>query len=81
MSALTFGDPASIARVRGDSENPMVNIHGAGPIAARCRTCCHITWNYADKRYWKCRLRGVSASATTDHRLKWPACSLYQEAA
>lgn len=46
--------------------------------ALRCRDCCHlISGEYHDRRYHKCELYGMSHSDSTDWRLLWQACGMY----
>ena len=62
--------------------NPMVIRHGRGPEGRRCRDCRRIlpTSHRTARRYWKCERRGITRGAGTDHRLKWNACRLFEEA-
>jgi hypothetical protein len=58
--------------------NPMVGLHGVGPIDAICKTCQHLeAWRYA-KTYYKCGLRANSHGRATDHRVRWQACGKYE---
>ena len=60
-------------------KNPMLTKHGLkkGKV---CKSCKYfLREKFHDKTYFKCKMRGVSRSASTDHRLKWLACGLYQE--
>lgn len=79
----TLFDDATLERLTVASENPMVYRLGRGPEGATCRTCrwivCHES--PARKRFYKCRLRGVTSGPGTDHRLKWPACGRYAKEA
>ena len=44
----------------------------------QCRDCCNlIGGDYHGKRYYKCKLYGVSRSDATDWRLKYPACGAF----
>ena len=44
----------------------------------RCRDCCHlIGGEWHGKRYYKCELYGMSHSDSTDWRLSWQACGMY----
>lgn len=44
----------------------------------RCRDCKHcLTYDYHNRRYYKCKLYGLSNSEATDWRLSWPACGMY----
>lgn len=43
--------------------------------AHACRDCAHRVYrDRGDRRYYKCELIGISASESTDIRLKDPAC-------
>lgn len=62
--------------------NPMVIGYGEGPADRRCHDCAHLIRSHGGSReYYKCDLRGVSSSATTDHRWGWPTCGLFEQAA
>lgn len=56
--------------------NPMVLIYGPGPEGKTCWECSNIRSMVFNRRIYKCRLRGITASAATDHRPRWPACAL-----
>jgi len=59
--------------------NPMVRRHGAASPVATCRTCSHLLRTEGGMRiFYKCRLRGVSSSGATDHRVGWNACALFE---
>lgn len=83
MTAPIFGQPLpKVTKGRHgatkEGTNPML-AYGKGPEGRTCKTCAHIRVNRFGKNYYKCAKRGMSASAATDHRLKWPACAYYQE--
>ena len=65
------------------SPNPMVRRHGPGPEGKTCKTCRRMVAGPGEhqRTYWKCERRGISAGQGTDHRMKWPACRLYEEEA
>ena len=46
-----------------------------------CRDCAHAINVHVARSYWKCERHrlGMSASAASDIRLSWPACSLFEE--
>jgi len=51
---------------------------GGGPRDTQCRTCEHcVKYSPTDRHYWKCRLYGVTGGESTDWRLYWPACGMY----
>jgi hypothetical protein len=63
---------------RAWTRNRMVDFYGPGPEGARCGTCLHLrAYSYA-RTYYKCDQRRMSSSVVTDHRVRWPACALYQ---
>jgi len=60
-------------------KNPMIVKHGMKKGKA-CKDCeFFIREKFHDKTYFKCEIRGVSRSSTTDHRLRWLACGLYKQ--
>jgi len=77
---IPFG-PEGLRILRERMPNPMVYKHGRGPEEKRCKTCRHIvaTGYRPGRTYWKCERRSMSRSESSDHRLKWPACRLYEE--
>lgn len=61
---------------RNTSTNPMIGFYGPHPTEGeRCKGCKHLVCYQFAGRYYKCLLRGDTASAKTDHRLSWPACA------
>jgi len=60
-------------------KNPMLTKYGL----KKGKTCKSCKFLYRDKHhnktYFKCEVRGVSRSASTDHRAKWSACGLYEK--
>lgn len=46
--------------------------------AHQCRDCEHLTYTERDRRWYKCSLMGISASAATDIRLGDPACRRWE---
>lgn len=59
--------------------NPMLRLVGPGPEGRRCGDCVHLLARSLAKTYYKCELRSLSGSATSDHRVRWPACSRFEE--
>ena len=57
--------------------NPMVRKFGVDPERRTCKGCDWLLVNECSKRYYKCRLRGVTSGPGTDHRVSWPACSKF----
>ena len=59
--------------------NPLLAL-GPGPEGAMCGTCGHLyRVGGVAGRYYKCDLRKSTGSASTDHRVRWPACVRYVE--
>lgn len=87
MTRLTFGvdrDPGSIAGARTNDgtfrTNPCVAAYGPGPEGKRCGDCAHLIAHRFAKTYYKCDLRVQTASAASDHRVRWPACARFASA-
>jgi hypothetical protein len=60
--------------------NPCVAAFGAGPAGKICKSCVRFqSDDYHGVTYHKCELRGMTHGPGTDHRVKWPACSKYEE--
>ncbi len=59
--------------------NPMVKAVGPGPAGKRCKTCKHLIALAYANTYYKCGKGKVTHSSATDHRVNWPACSMYEE--
>ncbi len=45
----------------------------------QCKTCDHILTVTKNRRWNKCKAYGISSSSSTDWRLKWTACGLYNK--
>lgn len=45
----------------------------------KCRTCNHLTSYKANRRWYKCEVYGASSCASSDWRLKWTACGMYNK--
>lgn len=59
--------------------NPGVEVYGFGPPGAQCGTCFQfLRHQHGQNRYGKCRIRGLTHGAGTDHYATWPACGRYQ---
>lgn len=90
MMPLVFGedrDPGVLGdmgdRTKSGSmkTNPMVRAYGPGPAGKQCGGCSHLfARGGTSGRYYKCALRNNSSSAATDHRVRWQACSRFDEA-
>jgi len=61
--------------------NPCIALHGPGPANTACKNCVHLRYRplRSGKRYWKCDLRRLTESASSDHRKSWPACGRYEK--
>jgi hypothetical protein len=59
--------------------NPLLPIFGPGPAGATCGSCDHLVARRLARTYYKCELRSLSGSASTDHRVRWPACGRFVE--
>lgn len=58
------------------SKNPMVNRFGRDPYNRKCAECSILVQvDHGSKSFYKCKLRGITRGAGTDHRLSWDACS------
>lgn len=74
------------------SPNPMTGIYGYAPGVSilragetggsvydgpQCGEC--VFFLRGRKSYHKCRKRGITNGPGTDHRVRWPACGLFEE--
>ena len=65
-------------QARRRAGNPLLEVYGAGPDGALCKSCMHLVRvRYHDRTYYKCELRGYSHGRGTDQRVGWPACGRY----
>ena len=46
---------------------------------AICKNCKHLTSYTANRKWYKCECFGNSSSESTDWRIGWLACGLYNE--
>jgi hypothetical protein len=76
MTAPVFGHPMPNAK----KTNPML-VFGAGPEGKTCKTCKALRALQMGNRYYKCVHRKLTHGPGSDHRVNWPACARYQEAA
>ena len=89
MTRPVFGvdrDPEAIAGGRTKSGTPKTNpclvAFGPGPAGRQCAECTHFSRvGGVGGRYYKCDLRRGTSGAATDHRVRWPACGRFEEAA
>ena len=67
------------ARKRSESARvaKMAARFGRGPEGATCGGCQHLQAAGYRRTYFKCGRYGVSMSAATDWRKKWPACGAF----
>ena len=64
--------------LNGRKIEAMYRLYGPGPEGKTCGECANcIRYSPTDRRYWKCRLYGISGGESTDWRQKWPACGMY----
>ena len=56
----------------------MVRRHGLAPGADICGSCRFLASYQYVRTYYKCRKRGDTSSAATDHRVGWRACALFE---
>lgn len=62
------------------SENPCVQLYGAGPESKTCRQCSQIAGiRGASKTFFKCKLRKATHGSGTDHKISWPACARFEQ--
>ena len=67
-------------RIRVVQGNPMVTQFGPDAQGRACAACKHLLRFVYNNTYFKCQERGVTHGHATDHRKKWPACRLFEEA-
>lgn len=79
MNRELFEMPEHV-KARQANPNPMVR-KGGILKGYKCANCAFLIINEspAGRRYYKCRHRGVTNGAGTDHRKGWDACKLYAE--
>lgn len=64
---------------RHGNKNPMVRKYGLGPTGKKCLTCKLGFFNAGGSRkFYKCRLRGVTNGQATDHSSRFQACIKYE---
>lgn len=57
--------------------NPMVIKYGQLD-GETCKTCNYLTYRgTTDKVFPKCKLRGITSGAGTDHLVNWEACNKF----
>lgn len=56
----------------------MYRKYGPGPERKTCGDCTNcVKVTPTDRHYYKCKLYGDTAAESTDWRLKWPACGMF----
>jgi hypothetical protein len=61
------------------NKNPMVRKYGLGPKGKKCLDCEYGFFNSGNtKKFYKCKLRGVSNGQATDHSSRFQACSKFK---
>jgi hypothetical protein len=77
--ALLPDMPAPVA-VRPRRHAEMIRLYGESP-GCQCAQCRHLIRKRGDHagHFLKCEFAGVTASAATDWRAKWPACGRFEE--
>lgn len=71
-----FGNEIQVVINKVNRVNPMVIAYGDGPKDNRCKHCKFL---FHGKHYWKCKFRGNTNGAGTDHRANWPTCSKFKK--
>lgn len=78
---LEFQGPIPEYKSRLKFVNPMVIKYGEGPKDKRCKDCDLSVWVRPGQNiYIKCKLRGITHGAGTDHRANWETCSQFKKA-
>lgn len=58
----------------------MHDAYGLADPPHACKECCHFrTYEYHNKRFFKCRAYGISFSEATDWRAKYRACGFFNQ--
>lgn len=58
--------------------NPLVRLHGRGPVGVRCKACRFLYGRRFSKTYWKCSQRVETRGPGSDHRVNWFACAKFE---
>lgn len=67
-----------MGKLNGRKIEAMYRKYGPGPDGKTCADCDNcVRYSPTDRHYWKCRLYGISGGESTDWRLKWPACGMF----
>lgn len=79
MGNGTIFTDEELAKIESGTKNPMVYRYGKGPDGVRCKRCEHHFFRQGgSRRYGKCKIRGVTGGAGTDHPQHWQACAIYE---
>lgn len=60
------------------SVNPMTRVYGLTPDTT-CHDCAHLVQGSRGRKFMKCDRRKITHGAATDHRVRWPACGLWEK--
>lgn len=77
-----FGMPITVPEKPAKTDkgvNPCLAVYGTGPEGQKCKGCTLIAAIGVSKNYYKCRLRKLTHSASSDHKLRWPACGKFEQ--
>ena len=71
----------SLAKVPDNEPNPMCKKVGYGPENTNCKSCKHVIQKvvHSQAKFYKCAKQLNKKQEGKDYRLKWKACSLYEE--
>ena len=65
---------------RKSKTNPCIDVWGPGPEGKQCGTCAFFAKGvYQATMLYKCKKRGMTHGAGTDHKVRYPACAKYEE--
>lgn len=60
-------------------DNPMMGLHGKGPMHTTCQSCTHFVAVAYTRTVYKCYLRKDNThSRETDQKAHWPTCGWYE---
>lgn len=72
--------PQATAKRGLDPHQQMLTLYGQRR-GFTCGKCKHLLSSGKNEPYFKCSRFGITASAATDWRKKWPACGLFEDIA
>lgn len=65
---------------RHGNKNPLVRRYGLGPAGKKCLACDFgFFQSGGSRKFYKCRLRGVSNGQATDHSSRFDACAKFKQ--